>query len=222
MYTLDNDSVLYNENCLETLKRNLTYHYVITSPPDFDEIGENPDESVNEWQQLMRDTFSQINPINNVTTIILRDRKSGGKIIKKHTFITQMMEELGWIHKSQKIWVRSTAANLYRFNYSFILTFKKPGKQFTRKNFSEMSIPDVLIHEVKPYKEYVDNYPTELISKFIDVYTNPGELILDPFMGSGSTAEACMRNERKWAGSEIVPEVYELAINRLSTIYDTK
>jgi len=220
MYTLDNDSVLYNENCLETLKRNLTYHYVITSPPDFDEIGENPDESVNQWQQLMCDTFSQINPINNVVTIILRDRKSGGKVIKKHTYITQMMEELGWIHKSQRIWVRSTSANLYRFNYSFILTFKKPGKQFARKNFSDMSIPDVIMEEIKPYQNYVDNYPTELINRFIDVYTNPGEFVFDPFMGSGSTAEACVKNERKWSGSEIVPEVYELAINRLSTVYD--
>ncbi|NBP01214.1 MAG: site-specific DNA-methyltransferase [Proteobacteria bacterium] len=222
MFAPTDNCVLYNENCLETLNRGLQYHYVITSPPDFDEIGENPDESKKKWENLMYETFSKLNPINNVVTIVLRDRKSGGKIVKKHTFITNTMEELGWIHKSQKIWVRSKNANLYRFNYSFVLTFKRPGKQFSREGFSELSIPDVIEHEVKPYKTYVDNYPIGLLNDFIDVYTNPGDLIFDPFMGSGSTAEACIYANRNWAGSEIVPEIYELATNRLSTIYDER
>lgn len=222
MYAPTDNCTLFNEDCLETLQRGLQYHYVITSPPDFDEIGENPDESKVKWEKLMRDTFSTLNPINNVVTIILRDRKSGGKIVKKHTFITNLMEELGWVHKSQKIWVRSKNANLYRFNYSFILTFKKPGKQFSRDGFSDLSIPDVIEHDVRPYKSYVDNFPVGLLNDFIDVYTNPGELILDPFMGSGSTAEACIYSSRNWAGSEIVQEVYDLAVNRLSTIYDER
>jgi len=222
MYMPTDNCVLYNEDCLDTLDRGLQYHYVITSPPDFDEIGENPDESRAKWERLMYDTFSKLNPINNVVTIILRDRKSGGKVIKKHNFIIDTMEELHWIHKSQKIWVRSKLANLYRFNYSFILTFKKPGKQFSRPGFSDMSIPDVIETEVKAYKAYVDNFPTGLLSQFIDVYTNPGEMIFDPFMGSGSTAEACIHAHRNWAGAEIVTDVYDLAVNRLSTAYDER
>lgn len=222
MFAPTDNCTLYNEDCLETLNRGLQYNYVITSPPDFDEIGENPDESRRKWENLMYNTFSKLNPINNVVTIVLRDRKSGGKVVKKHTFITDTMEELGWIHKSQKIWVRSKNANLYRFNYSFVLTFKKPGKQFSREGFSDLAIPDVLEYEVRPYKGYVDNYPIGLLNEFIDVYTNPDESIFDPFMGSGSTAEACIFSGRNWAGSEIVPEIYELATNRLSTIYDER
>ena len=219
MYAPLDNCILYNTDCLEVLKWNLNYHYVITSPPDFDEIGENPDESVKKWESLMRDTFSQV---NNVITIVLRDRKSGGKVVKKHTFITNLMEELGWIHKSQRIWVRSMNANLYRFNYSFILTFKRPGKQFSREGFSDLSIPDVLEHIVKPIGTYTDNYPTDLISQFLDVYTNPNEIVFDPFMGSGSTAAACIYSDRKWIGTEIVPEVYQLAVNRLEKIYDER
>lgn len=222
MFAPMDECVLYNEDCLKTLDRGLQYHYVITSPPDFDEIGENPDETMRKWENLMYDTFSKLKPINNVVTIVLRDRKSGGKIIKKHTFVTQTMEELGWVHKSQKIWVRAKTANLYRFNYSFVLTFKRPGKQFSRDDFSDLSIPDVLEHPIKPYKSYVDNYPIGLLNHFIDAYTNPGELIFDPFMGSGSTAEACVYANRKWSGAEIVPETFELARNRLSTIYDER
>lgn len=222
MFAPADNCTLFNEDCLDTLKRGIQYHYVITSPPDFDEIGENPNESKVKWERLMYDTFSLLNPINNVVTIILRDRKSGGKIVKKHNFIIDTMEELGWVHKSQKIWVRSKLANLYRFNYSFILTFKKPGKQFSRENFSDLSIPDVIETEVKPYKAYIDNFPTGLLTQFIDCYTNPGELILDPFMGSGSTAEACVYTNRNWTGAEIVSEIYDLAVNRLTTIYDER
>lgn len=222
MYEPLDNCILYNDDCLKVMKRDLSYHYVITSPPDFDEIGENPDESRAKWERLMYDTFSMINPINNVVTIILRDRKSGGKVVKKHSFITDTMEELGWIHKSQRIWVRSMNANLYRFNYSFILTFKRPGKQFSREGFSDLSIPDVLEHFIKPIGGYVDNYPTDLVSNFLDVYTNPGETVFDPFMGSGSTAVSCIYSDRKWVGAEIVPEVYQLAVNRLNTIYDER
>jgi hypothetical protein len=85
MYEPLDNCILYNEDCLKTLDRDLQYHYVITSPPDFDEIGENPDETMRKWENLMYDTFSKLKPINNVVTIVLRDRKSGGKIIKKHT-----------------------------------------------------------------------------------------------------------------------------------------
>lgn len=220
MYAPTDSCTLYNEDCQETLKRGFPYHYVITSPPDFAEIGEDPAKSKEKWSSLMKNTFSNIDPINKVVTIILRDRKVKGTIFRKHTYMTELMESMGWILKSQRIWVRSEAANLYRFNYSFILTFKKPGKQFSRENVSEFSIPDVIQKDTKPIKGYVDNFPTELLKDFIDAYTNPGELIFDPFMGSGSTAEACVYANRNWSGAEIVPEVYDIAVNRLTTIYD--
>ena len=76
MYEPLDNCILYNDDCLKIMKKDLSYHYVITSPPDFNEIGENPDESMAKWERLMYDAFSMINPINNVATIILRDRKS--------------------------------------------------------------------------------------------------------------------------------------------------
>lgn len=223
-YTPVESCTLYNENCLDTLKRGISYDFVITSPPDFDEIGENPAKSKELWENLMKDAFSTINPTNNVVTVILRDRKSDGTVVRKHQFITNLLESLGWKLKTQKIWVRSYSVNLYRFNYSFILTFKRSGKQFKKEKgeFNEQKIPDVIFNEVKPIEGYVDNYPIELLCPFVKAYTDENQTVFDPFMGSGSTAEICIKQNRHWIGSELVTNVYDIAVNRLSAIYDER
>ena len=204
---------IYNENCLDTLKRGIEYDYVITSPPDFDEIGENPDKSTSTWTDLMENSLGKLNPKNGVVTIILRDRKSGGTVIRKHQMITEIMEKSGWILKSHKIWVRSYNVNLYRFNYSFVLTFKKPGEQFKREKGepTEHKIPDAFKIDVEPIEGYVDNYPRELLYSFIEAYTNKDQIVFDPFIGVGSTALACLDKNRKCVGSEIVRSVHEIA-----------
>ena len=210
---MQNSWEIYNENCLDTLKRGLEYDYVITSPPDFDEIGENPDKSTETWTSLMENSLGKLNPKNGVVTIILRDRKSGGTVIRKHQMIIDIMEKAGWEFKSQKIWVRSYNVNLYRFNYSFILTFKKPGPQFkrTKGEPTEHKIPDVFNIGVEPIEGYVDNYPRNLLYPFIEAYTNPDQVIFDPFIGVGSTALASLDKNRKCVGSEIVKSVHEIA-----------
>ncbi len=48
-----------------------------------------------------------------------------------------------------------------------------------------------------------------------------GELILDPFMGSGTTAIACIRTGRRFIGCEIDPEFFRLAVKRIDAALDT-
>lgn len=49
----------------------------------------------------------------------------------------------------------------------------------------------------------------------IKVNSKQGEIILDPFMGSGTTAVACKELNRKWVGFEIDPEYVKIAEERL-------
>jgi site-specific DNA-methyltransferase (adenine-specific) len=53
-----------------------------------------------------------------------------------------------------------------------------------------------------------------LFEYLIRTYTNPGELVLDSCMGSGTTAVACIRSGRKYTGFETDPEYYKTAIER--------
>jgi DNA modification methylase len=51
----------------------------------------------------------------------------------------------------------------------------------------------------------------ELPSWFIRLFTRPGDIVLDPFIGSGTTAVAAKRLGRHFVGIEIKPEYFELA-----------
>ena len=59
-------------------------------------------------------------------------------------------------------------------------------------------------------------FPVELPDWFIKLFTEPGDLVLDPFIGSGTTAVAAFQLGRNYLGIEINPEYIELTNSRLS------
>lgn len=68
-------------------------------------------------------------------------------------------------------------------------------------------------------------HPTQkslfVMEKLINIHTNPGDIILDPFMGSGTTGVAALKNGRSFIGIELEDKYFDLSINRLSC-YDDK
>jgi site-specific DNA-methyltransferase (adenine-specific) len=58
-------------------------------------------------------------------------------------------------------------------------------------------------------------FPTQLVKDHIMSWTNPGDLIFDPFMGSGTTARAAIQTERSYLGSEISKEYHDICVKRL-------
>lgn len=53
------------------------------------------------------------------------------------------------------------------------------------------------------------------IERCIKLWTNPGEVVLDPFNGIGSTGDQAIRLERKYIGIELKPEYYQVAVRNL-------
>ena len=51
---------------------------------------------------------------------------------------------------------------------------------------------------------------------FIKLHTQPGDTILDPFMGSGTTAVACVKTGRNFIGIEICKEYFDVAVKRVA------
>jgi site-specific DNA-methyltransferase (adenine-specific) len=62
--------------------------------------------------------------------------------------------------------------------------------------------------------------PLSLMCELIRDFTQPGDTIFDPFMGSGTTGLACIRLGRKFVGCEISPRYYTVAKSRLSEALD--
>lgn len=58
-------------------------------------------------------------------------------------------------------------------------------------------------------------FPVELVERLVLSLTNEGDLVIDPYMGVGSTAVAAIRHGRKAAGAEIVPDYVKLARERV-------
>jgi len=58
-------------------------------------------------------------------------------------------------------------------------------------------------------------YPTELCNFFIKAFSNEGDIILDPFMGSGTTGVACKHLNRKFIGIELNEEYFNIAKERI-------
>ena len=61
-------------------------------------------------------------------------------------------------------------------------------------------------------------FPTDLIDRLVLGFTNKNAVVLDPFIGSGTTFESCIRNNRFCIGFEILPEYCEIAKKRIITI----
>ena len=63
-------------------------------------------------------------------------------------------------------------------------------------------------------KEHIAEKPTEVMNWILGV-TNPGDIVLDPFMGSGTTGIACIATGRLFVGIELDPAHYETARRRI-------
>ncbi len=61
-------------------------------------------------------------------------------------------------------------------------------------------------------------FPVELPRRCIELYTYSDEVVLDPFMGSGTTAIAALRTGRRFVGYEVSEEYLALAYRRLSGV----
>ena len=74
---------------------------------------------------------------------------------------------------------------------------------------------------LKVQKENVYLHPTqkpvELMEKLVLMFSNENDAVLDCFMGSGSTGVAAVKNNRKFIGSELSPEYFEICKKRIIT-----
>ncbi len=121
-----------------------------------------------------------------------------------------------------------------RYEYVFFFTKKKEEYTF---NLEDVKVP-ALNYRPDRYKSQLKNptdvwkislvsgnspertehpaqYPEELIERIIKVGSNEGDLILDPFMGSGTTAVVAKRLNRQYVGYETEAEYIDIANKRL-------
>lgn len=106
------------------------------------------------------------------------------------------------------------------FDYEHIWTFRKMGSKEEFVNDRKLSQRGVLGEDWKsPAKLSVHcaAFPIELPTWAIKVlYSRDGDVVLDPFMGSGTTALACIKEKRHFIGFEIDKKYYDIANERIN------
>lgn len=100
----------------------------------------------------------------------------------------------------------------YRSRYELILFFEK-GK----RRLSDLSVADI-VREPRIVNGYPAEKPVALAELLGRQSTEEGELVVDPFMGSGSTGVAALRLGRRFLGNDIAESAQSLARGRLSQV----
>lgn len=168
----------------------------------------------------------QINVINECIRIL----KPTGTLVYNHKdqiFNFKVTSPLEWILKSSAIfrqritWDRSgmQAFNNVRFyrNEEDLYILGKKAKGFTwNKNFAKY----MSIWKITPERK-IDHpapFPEEIPKRCIEAFSNEDDLILDPFMGSGTTGKISKILNRNFIGIEISKSYIELAEKRINEI----
>lgn len=76
-----------------------------------------------------------------------------------------------------------------------------------------MRIPNILGNKKHPTEK-----PSSLIGILVTNSSNIGDVVLDPFIGSGSCGVACLETGRKFIGIEIDKKYYDIAVERIQEI----
>jgi site-specific DNA-methyltransferase (adenine-specific) len=100
----------------------------------------------------------------------------------------------------------------YRARYEFILFFEK-GK----RGLNDLGIPDV-IECPRVFKGYPTEKPARVSEVLIQQSSERGDLVVDPFMGSGSVGVAALTHGRRFLGTDIADNSLRLTRERLASV----
>ena len=142
----------------------------------------------------------------------------------------------GWLYTREEIlwYVKDNKHFIWNNNEQYLdekrpwNVYKKGGKMVNKSEYKRISNVWTDINEVgfgtspKEFSEirneikHLTPKPFSAIERIIKAHTKENDIILDPFMGSASTAIACIKTNRKYIGSENNKEIYNNSINRIN------
>ncbi|HEX78014.1 MAG TPA: site-specific DNA-methyltransferase [Dehalococcoidia bacterium] len=217
-------------------------HLMVTSPPY--NVGKEYDENLtlDEYRAFLRRVMAEVYRVLTPGGRVCFNVANLGRrpYLPLHAFIIQDMLELGFLMRGEILWDKAASASsstawgswqsatnpTLRDIHEYILvfcknTFTRPrphGREPTisRKEFLEFTksvwrFPAESATKVR----HPAPFPIELPYRCIQLYTYSGEVVLDPFMGSGATAVAALKADRYYVGYEINPEYVQLAEQRI-------
>jgi DNA-cytosine methyltransferase len=226
-----NNSHIINADCIKISDQIETIDHIITDPPyniskknNFGTMN-NKKSGVDfgEWDK----NFSPSEWIKNYVPKV----KKGGTIIIfcSYLYISDIIKELenhGCEVKDIIRWIKNNPmprnmSRRYVSDSEFAIWAVKCGAKWIFNNNSTSYLRPEFRTSVVSGKEKV-GHPTqkslELMNSIIKIHTNESDVILDPFMGSGTTCVSCLINKRRFIGIEKNYDFYKMADNRIRDV----
>lgn len=220
-------------------------HIMITSPPY--NVGKEYDENLtlNEYREFLKRVWSEVKRVLVPGGRVCINIANLGRkpYIPLHAFIIEDMLDLGFLMRGEIIWNKASSGSpstawgswlsaknpILRDIHEYILVFSKGT--FSRGNLRKKST--ISKEEFLEYTKSVWTFPAEPATKvghpapfpvelpyrLIQLYTFEGEVVLDPFIGSGQAAIAAIKTHRHYVGYEINEDYVKLAVRRIKDFY---
>ena len=218
-------------------------HLMITSPPY--NVGKEYDNdlTLDEYLELLTSVFSQTyKKLVTGGRACINIANIGRKpYIPLHAMVIEIMMDLGFLMRGEIIWDKSASAGgscawgswmsasnpVLRDYHEYILVFSKESYSkskmqvkkdtITRDEFikwtqSVWTFPAVNAKKIG----HPAPFPIELPHRLINLYSYEGDVVLDPFCGSGTTCLAAIQNKRKYVAYDINEKYIELSQNRIN------
>jgi site-specific DNA-methyltransferase (adenine-specific) len=219
-------------------------HLMITSPPYNVSKEYDKDLSLDEYLQLLYRVFAETyRVLVNGGRACINVANLGRKpYIPLSHYISQMMQEIGFNMRGEIIWNKAASASpstawgswqsasnpILRDIHEYILVFSKGDYKrikgdkentITREQFMEWT-KSIWTMNAESAKRigHPAPFPEELPFRLLQLYSFTNDIILDPFMGSGTTAVAAIKNNRHFIGYETNEDYIKLAQRRLNLI----
>lgn len=224
-------------------------HLMVTSPPY--NVGKlyDKDMSLDEYRSFLlsvwKETYRVLVPGGRICVNIANlGRKP---YIPLHTFIIEDLLNIGFLMRGEVIWDKgATAASsvawgtylsaknpVLRDSHEYILIFSKDTftrgikdkmKSTLRKDeFLELTKSVWTFNAESANKVgHPAPFPVELPARCIKLYTFEGEIVLDPFMGSGTTAVAALELNRHFIGYDVNGEYIRIAEKRIREVLERR
>lgn len=152
------------------------------------------------------------------------------------------LKQQGWLARNIRIWAKSGDLpatigprtdvvdqhweSFVEFDHNdsdfeYLATFWSPagdqrGQERADSAWAQQGVWYDIPGEASAGGKHVAAFPIEIPRRFIILYTKPGEVVLDPFLGSGTTIIACEIAHRAGAGVELSPKYLAAALERLT------
>jgi modification methylase len=212
-----------------------------TSPPynvgkDYDE-----DMSLEHYLELIKRVSTEVHRVLKpggrfVVNVANLGRKP---YIPLHAFFYQIHSQIGFLPMGEIIWQKGRGANgscawgswrsarapRLRDLHEYILVFAKgsftrPDKGRSDLSPEEFTEATLSVWEIMPVSAkkvgHPAPFPVELASRVIKLYSYVDDVVLDPFIGSGTTAVAAKQHGRHYVGFDISAEYCRLAEERIA------